>query len=52
MAQLPLPVGRQEFHDGNNWFSLTSENWVLNNIANIPPCLDQQPKPAVCLCIS
>jgi hypothetical protein len=39
MAQLPLPVGRQEFHDGNNWFSLASENWVLNNIANIPPCL-------------
>jgi hypothetical protein len=39
MAQLPLPVGRQEFHDGNNWFSLASENWVLNTIANIPPCL-------------
>ncbi len=34
-----LPVGKQEFHDGNNWFSLASENWVLNNIANIPPCL-------------
>ncbi len=39
MAQLPLPVGKQEFHDGNNWFSLASENWVLNTIANIPPCL-------------
>lgn len=39
MAQSPLPFGRQEFHDGNNWFSLASENWVLNNIANIPPCL-------------
>ena len=39
MAQLPLPVGRQEFHDGNNWFSLASENWVLNTIANIPSCL-------------
>jgi hypothetical protein len=38
MAQLPLPVGRQEFHDGNNWFSLASENWVLNTIGNVPPC--------------
>jgi hypothetical protein len=38
MAQLPLPVGRQEFHDGNNWFSLASENWVLNTIGNVPSC--------------
>lgn len=38
MAQLPLPVGKQEFHDGTNWFSLASENWVLNTIGNIPPC--------------
>jgi hypothetical protein len=38
MAQLPLPVGRQEFHDGNNWFSLASENWVLNTIGNVLPC--------------
>lgn len=38
MAQLPLPVGKQEFHDGTNWFSLASEDWVLNTIGNVPPC--------------
>jgi hypothetical protein len=39
MAQLPLPVGKQEFHDGTNWFSLASENWVLNTIRIVSPCL-------------
>ena len=39
MAQLSLPVGKQEFHDGNNWFSLASENWVLNTIRFVSPCL-------------
>lgn len=39
MAQSPLPVGRQEFHDGNNWFSLASENWVLNTIGSVPATL-------------
>jgi len=39
MAQLPLPVGKQEFHDGTNWFSLASENWVLNTIRIVLPCL-------------
>lgn len=39
MTQLTLPVGKQEFHDGNNWFSLASENWVLNTIGNVSPCL-------------
>lgn len=39
MAQLTLPVGKQEFHDGINWFALASENWVLNSIANVPACL-------------
>ena len=39
MAQLPLPVGKQEFHDGNSWFSLASENWVLNTIRLVSPCL-------------
>ncbi|WPX99529.1 hypothetical protein Megpolyxen_01420 [Candidatus Megaera polyxenophila] len=39
MAQLPLPVGKQEFHDGTNWFSLASENWVLNTIRLVSPCL-------------
>jgi len=39
MSQLPLPVGKQEFHDGNSWFSLASENWVLNTIRIVSPCL-------------
>jgi hypothetical protein len=39
MAQLPLPVGKQEFHDGNSWFSLASENWVLNTLRLVSPCL-------------
>ena len=39
MAQLPLPVGKQEFHDGINWFSLATENWVLNTIRLVSPCL-------------
>lgn len=39
MAQLPLPVGKQEFHDGTNWFSLATENWVLNTLRLVSPCL-------------
>lgn len=39
MAQLLLPVGKQEFHDGNSWYTLASENWVLNNIRRVSPCL-------------
>lgn len=39
MAQLPLPVGKQEFHDGNSWFALASENWVLNQIRYVTPVL-------------
>lgn len=39
MAQLLLPVGKQEFHDGTNWYSLATENWVLNTIRLVLPCL-------------
>jgi len=39
MAQLPLPVGKHEFHDGNSWFALASENWVLNQIRYVAPVL-------------
>lgn len=39
MSQLTLPVGKQEFHDGTAWFSLASENWVLNTLRIVPPCL-------------
>jgi hypothetical protein len=38
MAQLALPVGKYEFNDGTSWFSLASENWVLNTIGKILPC--------------
>ena len=39
MAQATLPVGKYEFYDGTSWFSLASENWVLNNIGKISPCV-------------
>lgn len=39
MVQMPLPVGKQEFHDGTAWFSLASENWVLNQIRYVSPVL-------------
>ena len=39
MAQLPLSIGKQEFNDGVNWFALASENWVLNTIRLVSPCL-------------
>jgi hypothetical protein len=39
MSQLPLPVGKQEFHDGTNWFSLATENFVLNKITDKLACL-------------
>ena len=39
MAQLPLPVGKNEFYDNNlSVYSMASENWVINNIAKITPC--------------
>ena len=38
MAQASLPVGKYEFNDGTSWFSLASENWVLNTINKIAPC--------------
>lgn len=39
MAQLTLPVGKQEFHDGTAWFSLATENWVQNTLRLVSPCL-------------
>lgn len=39
MAQMPLPIGKQEFHDGTAWFSLASENWVQNTLRLVSPCL-------------
>ncbi len=39
MALLSLPIGKEEFNDGTAWFSLASENWVLNQIRYVSPCL-------------
>ncbi len=38
-APLPTSTGKPEITDGTNWFTLATEDWVLNNIATIPPCL-------------
>ena len=38
-APLPTPTGKPEITDGTNWFTLATEDWVLNNIATIPACL-------------
>lgn len=38
-APLPVSTGKPEITDGTNWFTLATENWVLNTIANIPPTL-------------
>lgn len=39
MSQLSLPIGKQEFHDGTSWYNLASENWVLNTLRIVSPCL-------------
>ena len=39
MAQLPLPVGKPEITDGTNWFTLATENWVLNTMGSVPATL-------------
>lgn len=36
---LPTSTGKPEITDGTNWFTLATEDWVLNNIATIPACL-------------
>ena len=38
-APLPEPTGKPEITDGLSWFTLATENWVLNSIGKIPPCL-------------
>jgi hypothetical protein len=38
-APQPSPVGKPEVSDGTSWFTLATENWVLNTLANIPACL-------------
>ena len=38
MGLQTLPIGKQEFHDGVDWYALASENWVKNNFNIINPC--------------
>lgn len=38
-APLPISTGKPEISDGISWFTLATENWVLNAIANVPACL-------------
>lgn len=38
-APLPEPTGKPEITDGSSWFTLATENWVLNAIGRIPACL-------------
>ena len=38
-APLPTSTGKPEITDGTNWFTLATENWVLNTIANVPAAL-------------
>lgn len=38
-APLPTSTGKPEVTDGTNWFTLATENWVLNTIRLVSPCL-------------
>jgi hypothetical protein len=38
-APLPTPTGKPEITDGSNWFTLATENWVLNTIGSVPTTL-------------
>ena len=39
MSLLPLPVGNQEFSDGTNWYTLATQNFVINSLNYQAPCL-------------
>jgi len=38
-APLPTSTGKPEVTDGSNWFTLATENWVLNTIGSVPATL-------------
>jgi hypothetical protein len=38
-APLPTSTGKPEITDGTNWFTLATENWVLNTIGSMPATL-------------
>jgi len=38
-AVLPTPTGKLEYTDGTGWYNLATENFVINTIINVKPCL-------------
>ena len=38
-APLPTSTGKPEVTDGTNWFTLATENWVLNTMGSVPATL-------------
>lgn len=35
----PTPTGKMEYTDGTNWYNLATENFVINTITTLKPCL-------------
>ena len=38
-APIPVSTGKPEITDGTNWFTLATENWVLNTMGSVPATL-------------
>lgn len=35
----PTPSGKMEYTDGTNWYSLATENFVINTLTTLKPCM-------------
>ena len=35
----PTPTGKLEYTDGTGWYNLATENFVINSLINLKPCL-------------
>ena len=35
----PTPTGKLEYTDGTNWYNLATENFVINSITDLKPCI-------------
>ena len=38
-APAPVPAGKLEYTDGTGWYNLATENFVINSLINLKPCL-------------
>ena len=38
-ATLPVPSGKLEYTDGSGWYNLATENFVINSLIGLTPCL-------------